>query len=393
MKKVLLVFGTRPEAIKMAPLLKMFEQYPMEFKTIVCVTGQNRELLDQVLSLFTIIPDVDLDIMTEDQDLYDVTTRVLTGMKKVLITYQPDIVLVHGDTTTSLAAALAAFYQQIPIGHIEAGLRTHHSYNPWPEEVNRQIIGRMATYHFAPTASAKQNLLAEGVAEDSILVTGNTGIDALHMVVGKLASDPLLIEELQHTLCNAGYNLQRLDGISDACLKRRMVLVTGHRREHFGKGIQSMISAVKHLAEKYPQVDFVFMNHPNPHVKEALQKILGTLSNSELTNFYLMKPLPYHAFVYLMTRSYLLLTDSGGIQEEAPSLGKPVLVMRDTTERTEALASGIVRLIGTDHDEIIAAVSDWLDTAAPKTQPVSIYGDAHACSRIVSFLAQKLKDC
>lgn len=393
MKKVLLVFGTRPEAIKMAPLLKKFEQYPDDFKTIVCVTGQNRELLDQVLSLFAISPDVDLDIMTEDQDLYDVTTRVLTGMKKVLITYQPDIVLVHGDTTTSLAAALAAFYQQIPIGHVEAGLRTHHPYNPWPEEVNRQMIGRMATYHFAPTASAKQNLLAEGVAEEQILVTGNTGIDALHMVVGKLSSDQILTEELQRTIFDSGYNLQRLDENMDACLRRRLVLVTGHRREHFGKGLQSILSAVRHLAENYPQVDFVFMIHPNPHVKEAIQKMFGTSSNGDLPNFFLLEPLPYQAFVYLMKKACLLLTDSGGIQEEAPTLGKTILVTRDTTERTEAIASGIVRLIGTDHDEIIAAVSDFLDTDAQEPQPVSLYGDAHASSRIVSFLAQKLKDC
>ena len=340
MKCILLVFGTRPEAIKMAPLVKEFQKYPETFKTIVCVTGQHREMLDQVLRIFDIQPDYDLNIMKQGQDLYDVTARVLTGMREVLKETQPDIVLVHGDTTTSTAAALAAFYQQIPVGHVEAGLRTHNIYSPWPEEMNRQITGRIATYHFAPTSLSKDNLLQEGVSEERIIVTGNTVIDALYMVVEKIKNDGILSCELEKVLKASGYDIGRL---SDG---RKLVLITGHRRENFGDGFISMCKAIKSLSEKYPEVDFVYPMHLNPNVRKPIYEVFG---ESQRANLFFIEPLEYLSFVYLMEKSAIVLTDSGGIQEEAPGLGKPVLVMRDTTERPEALEAGTVKLVGTDY--------------------------------------------
>ena len=352
MKCILLVFGTRPEAIKMAPLVKEFQKYPETFKTIVCVTGQHREMLDQVLRIFDIQPDYDLNIMKQGQDLYDVTARVLTGMREVLKETQPDIVLVHGDTTTSTAAALAAFYQQIPVGHVEAGLRTHNIYSPWPEEMNRQITGRIATYHFAPTSLSKDNLLQEGVSEERIIVTGNTVIDALYMVVEKIKNDGILSCELEKVLKASGYDIGRL---SDG---RKLVLITGHRRENFGDGFISMCKAIKSLSEKYPEVDFVYPMHLNPNVRKPIYEVFG---ESQRANLFFIEPLEYLSFVYLMEKSAIVLTDSGGIQEEAPGLGKPVLVMRDTTERPEALEAGTVKLVGTDYDKIVNEVSGLLD--------------------------------
>ena len=382
MKKVMLVFGTRPEAIKMAPLVKEFQKYPERFKTIVCVTGQHREMLDQVLHIFEITPDYDLNIMKQGQDLYDVTARVLTGMRDVLKEAQPDVVLVHGDTTTSTAAALAAFYQQIPVGHVEAGLRTHNIYSPWPEEMNRQITGRIATYHFAPTPLSRQNLLAEGVKEEQITVTGNTVIDALYMVVDKIKQDKSLDIELETLLKNAGYDVNRLvDG-------KKLVLITGHRRENFGDGFIHMCKAIKDLTQKYPEVDFVYPMHLNPNVRKPIHEVFGKdLSN--LGNMFFIEPLEYLSFVYLMEKSNIVLTDSGGIQEEAPGLGKPVLVMRDTTERPEALDAGTVKLVGTDYNKIVYEISTLLDdeTAYEKmSMAVNPYGDGLACGRIVKFL-------
>ena len=329
----MLVFGTRPEAIKMAPLVKAFQQQPEEFETVVCVTGQHREMLDQVLKIFEITPDYDLNIMKQGQDLYDVTARVLTGMRDVLKEAQPDVVLVHGDTTTSTAAALAAFYQQIPVGHVEAGLRTHNIYSPWPEEMNRQITGRIATYHFAPTPLSRQNLLAEGVKEEQVTVTGNTVIDALYMVVDKIKADRELDAQLEKLLAEAGYDVKRLDG------ERRLVLITGHRRENFGEGFIRMCQAIKALTEKYPEVDFVYPMHLNPNVRRPIHEVFGE-DLSRLGNMFFIEPLEYLSFVYLMEKSHIVLTDSGGIQEEAPGLGKPVLVMRDTTERTGIIMKG-----------------------------------------------------
>lgn len=354
MKKIMLVFGTRPEAIKMAPLVKEFQKRPEKFKTIVCVTGQHREMLDQVLRIFDIIPNYDLNIMKQGQDLYDVTARVLTGMREVLKEVQPDVVLVHGDTTTSTASALAAFYQQIPVGHVEAGLRTHNIYSPWPEEMNRLITGRIATWHFAPTPLSRQNLLDEGVRESAITVTGNTVIDALYMVVDKIKRDKRLDEELEGILKAAGYDINRLlDG-------KRLVLITGHRRENFGDGFVSMCRAIQTLTKKYPDVDFVYPMHLNPNVRKPIHEVFGEdLSN--LGNMFFIEPLEYLSFVYLMEKSTIVLTDSGGIQEEAPGLGKPVLVMRDTTERPEALEAGTVKLVGTNYDIIIGEVSTLLD--------------------------------
>ena len=379
MKKVMLVFGTRPEAIKMAPLVKEFQKYPESFETVVCVTGQHRQMLDQVLLLFEITPDYDLDIMKQGQDLYDVTSRVLLGMRDVLKEVKPDVVLVHGDTTTSTAAALAAFYQQIPVGHVEAGLRTHNIYSPWPEEMNRQITGRIATYNFAPTPLSKQNLLREAVAEESITVTGNTVIDALYWVVNKIKNDDSLNSELETVLKTAGYDPARL---SDG---RKLVLITGHRRENFGDGFISMCTAIKDLSEKYPHVDFVYPMHLNPNVRKPIHEVFGEdLSN--LGNMFFIEPLEYLSFVYLMEKSTIVLTDSGGIQEEAPGLGKPVLVMRDTTERPEALDAGTVKLVGTDYDKIVGEVSTLLDdeTAYEKmSKAVNPYGDGLACERIV----------
>lgn len=382
MKKIMLVFGTRPEAIKMAPLVKEFQKHPDTFQTIVCVTGQHREMLDQVLHIFDIHPDFDLNIMKQGQDLYDVTARVLTGMREVLREAQPDVVLVHGDTTTSTAAALAAFYQQIPVGHVEAGLRTHNILSPWPEEMNRQITGRIASYHFAPTALSRQNLLQENVDDANITVTGNTVIDALYWVVDRIKNDRSLDAELEEVLRHAGYDVNRLaDG-------RPLVLITGHRRENFGDGFINMCTAIKQLTERYPNVDFVYPMHLNPNVRRPIHEVFGDdLSN--LGNMHFIEPLEYLSFVYLMEKSTIVLTDSGGIQEEAPGLGKPVLVMRDTTERPEALEAGTVKLVGTDREKIINEVSTLLDDAAAyarMSQAVNPYGDGLACSRIVERL-------
>lgn len=379
----MLVFGTRPEAIKMAPLVKKFQQHPETFKTIVCVTGQHRQMLDQVLSLFEITPDYDLDIMKQGQDLYDVTSRVLLGMRDVLKESRPDVVLVHGDTTTSTAAALAAFYQQIPVGHVEAGLRTHNIYSPWPEEMNRQITGRIARYNFSPTPLSRENLIKESVDDDKIFVTGNTVIDALYWVVDKIKNDSNLEKALNESLKNAGYDVNRLkDG-------RRLVLITGHRRENFGDGFISMCSAIKDLTEKYPEVDFVYPMHLNPNVRRPIHAVFGEDLNG-LGNMFFIEPLEYLSFVCLMEKSTIVLTDSGGIQEEAPGLGKPVLVMRDTTERPEALEAGTVKLVGTNRDLIVSEVSRLLDDAAyyeTMSKAVNPYGDGKACKRIVEQLA------
>ena len=382
MKRILLVFGTRPEAIKMAPLVKVFEKHPESFETLVCVTGQHREMLDQVLRIFDIKPDYDLNIMKQGQDLYDVTARVLLGLRDVLKEARPDVVLVHGDTTTSTAAALAAFYQQIPVGHVEAGLRTHNIYSPWPEEMNRQLTGRIATYHFAPTPLSRENLLKEGVSAERIAVTGNTVIDALYWVVNRIKNDKALDAELEGVLADSGYDVHRLDG------GRRLVLITGHRRENFGDGFLSMCRAIKRLTEKYPDVDFVYPMHLNPNVRKPIHEVFGA-DLSGLGNMFFIEPLEYLSFVYLMEKSTIVLTDSGGIQEEAPGLGKPVLVMRDTTERPEALEAGTVKLVGTDFDKIVSGVSALLDDPAyydAMSRAVNPYGDGKACSRIVEFL-------
>ena len=389
-KKVMLVFGTRPEAIKMCPLVKEFQKYPEDFETIVCVTGQHREMLDQVLKIFEVTPDYDLNIMKQGQDLYDVTARVLTGMRDVLTQAKPDVVLVHGDTTTSMAAALAAFYQQIPVGHVEAGLRTHNIYSPWPEEMNRQITGRIATYNFAPTPLSENNPQQEN-AQGQIFVTGNTVIDALRMVVNKLKSDKALADEQVNVLKNAGYDVTRLNN------GRKLVLITGHRRENFGAGFISMVTAMKDLSEKYPDVDFVYPMHLNPNVRKPIKEVFGEEAVNRSScpaatghpNFFFIEPLQYLEFVYLMEKSTVVLTDSGGIQEEAPGLGKPVLVMRDTTERPEALKSGTVHLVGTNHDLIVSEVSTLLDDPAAyelMSKAVNPYGDGKACDRIVRAL-------
>lgn len=377
MKKVMLVFGTRPEAIKMVPVVKEFQKYPEKFKTIVCVTGQHREMLDQVLQIFGIVPDYDLNIMKQGQDLYDVTVRVLTGMRDVLAKAKPNFVLVHGDTTTSTAAALAAFYQQIPVGHVEAGLRTHNIYSPWPEEMNRQITGRIATFHFSPTPLSRQNLLAEGIKEDSITVIGNTVIDALHMAIDKIKRDKALKNRLKNQLQEAGYDVNRLAG------EKRLVLITGHRRENFGEGFIQMCRAIKTLTEKYRDLDFVYPMHLNPNVRKPIQEVFGSEQGG---NMFFIEPLEYLSFVYLMEKSIIVLTDSGGIQEEAPSLGKPVLVMRDTTERPEALEAGTVKLVGTDYDKIVSEASALLDDPElynRMSKAVNPYGDGKACERII----------
>ncbi len=382
MKTVLLVFGTRPEAIKMAPLVKEFEKYPADFKSLVCVTGQHRQMLDQVLSLFSIVPDYDLDIMKPGQDLYDVTARVLTGLRDVLRACRPDIVLVHGDTTTSTAAALAAFYQQIPVGHVEAGLRTHDIYSPWPEEMNRQLTGRIATYHFAPTALSRSNLLAEGIAPGQVTVTGNTVIDALYRVVDKIKGDASLHAELTAQLLAAGYDTGRLSS------ERRLVLITGHRRENFGEGFVNICTAIRDLAERYPGVDFVYPMHLNPNVRKPIHEVFGE-DLSDLGNLFFIEPLEYLSFVFLMEQATIVLTDSGGIQEEAPGLGKPVLVMRDTTERPEALEAGTVQLVGTDYERIVSAVCGLLDDREAyirMSRAVNPYGDGKACGRIADAL-------
>jgi UDP-N-acetylglucosamine 2-epimerase (non-hydrolysing) len=417
MKKVMLVFGTRPEAIKMCPLVKEFQKYPEDFETIVCVTGQHREMLDQVLRIFEVKPDVDLNIMRQGQDLYDVTAQVLTGMREVFKGCRPDVVLVHGDTTTSAAAALAAFYQQIPVGHVEAGLRTRNIYSPWPEEMNRQITGRIATYNFAPTPLSKQNLLEEK-CYGQIFVTGNTVIDALHMIVDKLKNDPALAAEQEDVLRAAGYDVSRLKpetwnlelGTRNS---RKLVLITGHRRENFGDGFISMVTAMKDLSEKYPDVDFVYPMHLNPNVRKPIAQVFGEeyfrqreelktinspltinskLSTLNFRNVFLIEPLQYLEFVYLMEKSTIVLTDSGGIQEEAPSLGKPVLVMRDITERPEAVEAGTVKLVGTNHDLIVSEVSTLLEDAAAyekMSKAVNPYGDGKASPRILHALLGK----
>ena len=382
MKKIMLVFGTRPEAIKMAPLVKEFQKNPEHFQTIVCVTGQHRQMLDQVLELFEITPDYDLDIMKAGQDLYDVTSRVLIGMRDVLKEAQPDVVLVHGDTTTSTAAALAAFYQQIPVGHVEAGLRTHNIYSPWPEEMNRQLTGRIATYHFAPTSLSRENLLQEGVDEGTISVTGNTVIDALYWVVNKIKTNASLREDMQQLLLQSGYDVTRLkEG-------RKLVLITGHRRENFGDGFINMCTAIRDLTQKYPEVDFVYPMHLNPNVRKPIHEVFGEDLNN-LGNMFFIEPLEYLSFVTLMEKADIVLTDSGGIQEEAPGLGKPVLVMRDTTERPEALEAGTVKLVGTDYNKILTEVSELLDDEdayKAMSHAVNPYGDGLACGRIVKML-------
>ena len=385
MKKIMLVFGTRPEAIKMAPLVKEFQKYPEMFKTIVCVTGQHREMLDQVLRIFEITPDYDLNIMKQGQDLYDVTARVLIGMRDVLKEAQPELVLVHGDTTTSMASALAAFYQQIPVGHVEAGLRTHNIYSPWPEEMNRLITGRIATYHFSPTLLSRQNLLDEGVKESSIVVTGNTVIDALYIVVDKIKKDKKLSEELGGVLQTSGYDINRLqDG-------KRLVLITGHRRENFGDGFISICRAIQTLTKQYSDVDFVYPMHLNPNVRKPIHEVFGE-DFSNLGNMFFIEPLEYLSFVYLMEKCTIVLTDSGGIQEEAPGLGKPVLVMRDTTERPEALEAGTVKLVGTNYDKIVNEVSALLNDEAyyeGMSKAVNPYGDGAACTRIINMFISK----
>lgn len=384
MKTVMLVFGTRPEAIKMAPLVKKFQKYSSDFKTVVCVTGQHREMLDQVLKIFDIKPDYDLNIMKQGQDLYDIMARVLLGMRDVLNEVKPDVVLVHGDTTTSMAASLAAFYQQIAVGHVEAGLRTYDIYSPWPEEMNRQITSRIATYNFSPTPLSEKNLKEEKV-HGNIYVTGNTVIDALHMVVEKLKNDVTLAAKQEQMLAKAGYDVARLaDG-------KKLVLITGHRRENFGEGFINMVTAIKNLTEKYPNVDFVYPMHLNPNVRKPIHEVFGE-NLSDLGNMFFIEPLQYLEFIYLMEKSTIVLTDSGGIQEEAPGLGKPVLVMRDTTERPEALESGTVRLVGTNHDLIVEEVSTLLDNQSvydKMSRAVNPYGDGKACDRIVYALRNR----
>lgn len=382
MLKVMLVFGTRPEAIKMAPLVKEFQKHEDTFQTIVCVTGQHRQMLDQVLQLFDIVPDYDLNIMKQGQDLYDVTVRVLTGLRDVLQEARPDVVLVHGDTTTSTAAALAAFYQQIPVGHVEAGLRTHNIYSPWPEEMNRQLTGRIATWHFAPTVLSRENLLREAVADDHIVVTGNTVIDALYWVINKIKTDAGLNDELGNLLQQAGYDVHRLDN------GRKLVLITGHRRENFGDGFIHMCTAIRDLTQKYPDVDFVYPMHLNPNVRKPIHEVFGE-DLTGLGNMFFIEPQGYLSFVYLMEKAVIVLTDSGGIQEEAPGLGKPVLVMRDTTERPEALAAGTVKLVGTDYAKIVGEVSTLLEDADAyerMSKAVNPYGDGLACGRVVGYL-------
>ena len=380
MKKLLLTFGTRPEAIKMAPLVKSLQQKPEQFRTLVCVTGQHREMLDQVLRVFDIQPDFDLDIMQQGQDLYDITSRVLLGMRDVLKESTPEMVLVHGDTTTSTAAALAAFYQQIPVGHVEAGLRTNNIYSPWPEEINRQLTGRIATYHFAPTQLAKENLVKENVNPERIIVTGNTVIDALHMVTKRMADDEAMRSSVQQEISALGYDTNRLGG------GRRLILITGHRRENFGEGFLNICSAIKSLAEHYPDSDFVYPVHLNPNVRKPVFDMLG---NSIEKNVFLIEPLQYQPFVYMMEHSYLILTDSGGVQEEAPGLGKPVLVMRDTTERPEAVEAGTVLLVGTDREKIERSFIELMEQPAlyrRMSEAINPYGDGKACERIIRFL-------
>ena len=387
MKKVMLVFGTRPEAIKMCPLVKEFEKYQEAFKTIICVTGQHREMLDQVLTLFEVKPDYDLNIMKQGQDLYDVTARVLTGMREVFKECKPDVVLVHGDTTTSMVGALAAFYAQVPVGHVEAGLRTGNIYSPWPEEMNRRLTGRLATMHFAPTEAARLNLLRENVDPSAITVTGNTVIDALNIVVSKLKGNAELRTSTAALLKERGYDTTRLDDGT-----RRLVLITGHRRENFGDGFLDICHAIRELAVKYPDVDFVYPMHLNPNVRRPIAQVFP--KEDSPANVFFIEPLDYLPFVYMMTRSHIILTDSGGIQEEAPSLGKPVLVMRTVTERPEALEAGTIRLVGTDRAKIVSTASLYLDDDNEYRRHASIanpYGDGKACSRIIEYIDSHLR--
>lgn len=398
MKHVMLVFGTRPEAIKMAPLVKSFQKHPDKIRTTVCVTGQHRQMLDQVLDVFDVRPDFDLDIMQQGQDLYDITTRVLVGMRDIIGKTKPDIVLVHGDTTTSTSAALAAFYQQIPVGHVEAGLRTYNIYSPWPEEMNRQLTGRIATYHFAPTVLSRDNLIKERIGDSNIYVTGNTVIDALLWVVAKIKSDKILKTHVENELMKAGYDVKRL---SDG---RRLVLITGHRRENFGDGFIRICKAIKQLCETYPDVDFVYPMHLNPNVRRPIMEVFNTSRNESKNvvwrdeahpNMFFIEPLQYLEFVCLMEKSTLVLTDSGGIQEEAPGLGKPVLVMRNTTERPEALDAGTVKLVGTDHDLIVCEVSRLIEDASyynKMSKAINPYGDGLACGRIVGHIREICKN-
>ncbi|MDL2264884.1 UDP-N-acetylglucosamine 2-epimerase (non-hydrolyzing) [Parabacteroides sp. OttesenSCG-928-G21] len=381
MKKIMLVFGTRPEAIKMAPLVKEFQKYPENYETVVCVTGQHREMLDQVLNFFEIQPDYDLNIMKQGQDLYDITSRILIGMRDILKEAAPDLVLVHGDTTTSMATAMAAFYQLIPVGHVEAGLRTHNLYSPWPEEMNRQITDRISLYHFAPTSLSKENLIQEGIDGKHIVITGNTVIDALHVVTDKIQSDTQVEQVLKENIFDSGYDINRLnDG-------RRLILITGHRRENFGEGFLNICRAIKRLTELYPMVDFVYPMHLNPNVRKPIREIFG--DENMISNMFFIEPLEYLQFVYLMGKSFAILTDSGGIQEEAPGLGKPVLVMRDTTERPEALEAGTVELVGTNYDLIVEKVSLLLDDESyydSMSNAVNPYGDGMASMRIVKAI-------
>lgn len=386
MKKIILVFGTRPEAIKMAPLVKELEKYPDEFRTIVCVTGQHREMLDQVLHLFEIKPEYDLNIMKQGQTLYDITSRVLCEFGKVLQKERPDLVLVHGDTTTSMSAALASFYEQIPVGHVEAGLRTGNIYSPWPEEMNRLITGRISVLDFAPTEFGRSNLLHENVPDKCITVTGNTVIDALYYVVGRISSDSGLRETLVNGICEQGYDLRRLDSKN-----RRLVLITGHRRENFGDGFHNICRALDTLSSRYHDVDFVYPMHLNPNVRKPIHEMFdGRLPE----NLFFIEPLDYFYFVLLMERCSIVLTDSGGIQEEAPGLGKPVIVMRDTTERPEAVEAGTVKLVGTDYERIVHEISTLLDNSVyykAMSEAVNPYGDGKACGRIVEFIRKYFK--
>lgn len=386
MKKIMLVFGTRPEAIKMCPLVKEFQKDTIHFKTVVCVTAQHREMLDQVLHLFDIKPDYDLNIMKQGQDLYDITSRVLLGLRDVLKVEQPDIVLVHGDTTTSTAAALAAFYQQIAVGHVEAGLRTHNIYSPWPEEMNRQMTSRIASYHFAPTPLSRQNLLDEGVDETKIYVVGNSVIDALHIVLEQIKGNETIEQKIKATLDQAGLPLPLLSEWNEG--KRGLVLITGHRRENFGEGFIHICKAIRDLSEKYPQVDFVYPMHLNPNVRKPIAEVFGEDHRVTCPNVYLIEPLDYLPFVYMMNHSTLVLTDSGGIQEEAPGLGKPVLVMRDTTERPEAVTAGTVKLVGTSYERIVSEVTSLLNKEEAyyvMAKAVNPYGDGKTSSRIVDL--------
>jgi len=372
-KKVLLVFGTRPEAIKMAPLVKIFQKDD-HFETKVCVTAQHREMLDQVLDMFDITPEYDLNLMKPGQDLYDITANVLLGMKDVLSDFTPDIVLVHGDTTTTSATSLSAFYQKIKVGHVEAGLRTHDLYSPWPEEANRQITGVLSNYHFAPTKTSQANLLAENKPAHNILVTGNTVIDALFLALDKIESNAALKESILATITQQ-YKINA---------NKKLVLVTGHRRENFGKGFINICEALKKLAQDNPDVDIVYPVHLNPNVQKPVKEIL-----SDVSNVHLIAPLQYEVFIYLMNQSYFIITDSGGVQEEAPSLGKPVLVMRDTTERPEALEAGTVKLVGTDPKAIIKEAQKLLDDTKEyekMSKAHNPYGDGKACERIVNFI-------